>query len=164
MSISAFINFFGLNFPCLIEDVDGDLGYEHTLVPFVGCSEDDFTEFNGITKVLAHLQPKITGNTLVLVKQQVQEDDGKLLFLYSFPIMDGGEFGAFPDTINPEAVYKFSSGNPDSGYFYDMLFVLQKDIKYEVLYHSEVLSKITKITLHWDSSREFVSVSHSVIM
>jgi len=164
MSSRAFINFYGLNFPCLIEDVDGDLSYEHTLVPFVGCNESDFTEFNGITKILAHLQPKITGNTLVLVKQLKQEDDGKLLFLYSFPIMEGGAFGTFPEATNPEIVYKFSSGNPESGYFYEMLFVLQKDIKYEILYHSEVLNKITKVSLYWDSFYDHVSVTLTVIM
>jgi len=163
MSSRAFINFFGLNFPCLLEDKDGDLSYEHVLVPFVGCDESDFTEFNGITKLLAQVEPKITGTTLVL-RKKTSLDDNYVLFLYSFPVMHGGEFGTFPEATNPEVVYKFFSGNPESGYFYEMLFVLQKDVRYEILYHSEPLNKIIKFVLFCNSDEEFVSVTSSVVM
>lgn len=163
MSSRAYVNFFGLNFPCLLEDVDGELSYEHTLVPFVGCEETDFKVFNGITKLLASISPKVTGNTLVFVKDKEPLDD-KILFIYSFPIMDGGQFGTFPDSINPELVYKFASGNPDIGYFYELIFVIRKDINYEVLYHSEILNKIIKINIFWNSSQDFVSVTSTVIM
>ena len=164
MSSRSYVNFLGLNFPCLVEDVDGDLSYEHTLVPFIGCEEYDFAEFNGITKLLAHVEPRISENTLVLVKQQNQEDDGRLLFLYSFPVMDNAQFGSYPGTTSPDLVYKFASGNPDIGYFFEMIFVLQKDIKYEVLYHSEILNKVTKIELLWNAKEDYVSVIPSILM
>lgn len=163
MSCRAFVNFFGLNFPCLVEDVDGDLSYEHTLIPFVGCDDLDFYDFDGNIKLLANVYPRITGNTLFLVKQRDLVDD-KILFVYSFPVMDGGQFGFFPGTTSPEIVYKFASGNPDVGYFFELIFVLHKDVKYEVLYHSEILNKITKVNLFWDSDRDFVSVTPTVVM
>ena len=166
MSKFAFINRLGVNFPCLVEDVDGDLAYEHTLIPFIGFNDSDFRETNGIVHLNCHCEPVVTdGNNLVFKKTSYAEsDEDKVILLYSFPIMDGGEFGAFPGMIQPEVAFRFRSGNPDSGYFFEMIFILKRDTPYEILYHSEVADRVTAFDFHWNSKFESIETRPRKLM
>lgn len=166
MSRLAFVNEYGLNIPCIINDEDGELCYEHTFVAFRGFDDSDFGfSSEGKPVLLAHCFPVVTeGNVLTLIKPKHRMFDDVVLFLYSFPIMEGGEFGVFPGNIPPEAIYKFKSGNPDSGYFYELMLILKKDILYEILYHSEKISKITSCEFKWDSKQNWISTNFRIIL
>ena len=165
MSKFAFVNRLGINFPCLVEDVNGNLVYEHTLIPFVGFNESDFNEIHGLTILTSHCYPVLKENTLMLKKaSRHDKTDNKVIFLYSFPIITGGEFGVFPETVQPESAFKFRSGNPDSGYYFEMIFILDRDIKYEILYHSMLNNQVIAFDFLWNSALDSVITKPRMIM
>jgi len=164
MSRNGFINHNGLNFSCIVEDTDGDIAYEHTLVPFIGFNDFDFSGDGKSTMLTSHFNPVVSGSTLYFSKSKVQKDDGLVMFAYSFPIIEGGQFGTYQDSLPPEHIYKFVSGNFESGYFYELLLILKKNTLYEIIYHSEYLSKITKTEIFWDDESNFISVKPSSVM
>jgi hypothetical protein len=166
MSRFAFINEFGLNIPYLVIDEDREVSYEHTLVPFKGFTGEDLrVSPEGKLMLISPCYPVVTEtNVLLLLKPKHYRSEDKILFLYSFPVIDGGDFGVFPETESPEAIYKFRSGNPESGYFFDMMFILKKDITYEILYHSEKENQITSFQFRWDSRMDFVSTRFKAIL
>jgi hypothetical protein len=163
MSTLGFVNYFGLNYPWVKMTPEFDYEYEHVLVPFIGFNEFDFEEVAGNIILRSPFDIKLKGRTLQFVKSN-EETSNQILFLYSFPVIEGGVFGAFEGSKTPEKVFKFSSGNPDQGYFNEMMFLLQKDIYYEVLYHSELLNKVVKIEMFWDFTKNEVCVYSDPIL
>jgi len=140
-----------------------EFDYEHTLIPFVGFSELDFEEVDGKTILRSPFELRIRKQQLMFVKSDTASVD-QILFLYSFPVIQGAAFGSFEGSKTPEKVIKFSSGNPETGYFFEMMFLLNKDTYYEVLYHSEELNKVVKIEMFWDSRTQSVTVYSDPIL
>jgi hypothetical protein len=157
MSNLGFVNYYGLNYPWVSMTPQLDYEYEHTLIPFVGFNDSDFEEVRGNLILRSQFDLKIRRKQLRFVKSNKIIVD-QILFLYSFPVINGGTFGSFEGSKIPEMCVKFSSGNPESGYFHEMMFLLNKDTRYEILYHSEDLIKVSKIEMFWDSKNQDVSV------
>lgn len=164
MSTLGFINHYGLNYPWIAMSPQIDYDYEHTLIPFVGFNDLDFEEVEGKLILRSQFELRIRGKQLHFVKSIQKLHPNQVLFLYSFPVIEGGSFGAFEGSKTPEKVIKFSSGNPESGYFHEMMFLLNKNTYYEVLYHSEKLNKVLKIEMFWDSKSQSVTVYSDPIM
>jgi hypothetical protein len=150
----------GLIFPSVTLDADNDAEYEIIEVPFLGFNDTDFMEFNGIKTLTANFEPRIIDGVLHLCKSRGTFKK-RLLFIHPFLMIDGGDFGSFPESVVPDSIFKFKTGTPDLGYFYEMMFILDPDIKYDILYYSEELGKVTQYFIIWDYFKDFVEVTYT---
>lgn len=145
---------------CLNSDLDAS--YEIAEIPLSGFLDSDFTDNNGVTSLKANFEPRVVASMLELRKTRYTGRK-RLLFIHSFMVIEESQFGSFSDSVVPKSVFKFLSGNPDIGYFYEMFFVLYPNITYDILYFSEKLGKVTQYFMKWDLQKGCVEVNYKVL-
>jgi hypothetical protein len=159
----AFINDKGLVFPRYLIDSDGDFAFESQLIEFKKFDADDYDFYEDRIVLMADFEIGVFGHETFFVKADTRYPQ-RLALIYSFKIMDGGNFGKYLNGTVPKTILRFTTGNLEEGYYHDLLMVLEPFVDYELLYHSESLAKAYSLKMHWDDFSEVLSLVPSEVI